>query len=78
MTDLTNAYKRQFNHLLTLLKTPGWGAYAKTRAMELEADKSRIWTGIVEDLKKSLPAGPEKPTESVAPKTEKRHSVKAK
>jgi hypothetical protein len=48
-------------HIATLSKTPGWGAYARHRAAELEADQSGIWTGLVEAVRESLKSSADQP-----------------
>jgi hypothetical protein len=41
-------------HIAQLSKTPGWGAYARQLAKELEADRSGAFKGLIEAVRESL------------------------
>jgi hypothetical protein len=47
-------YEQQLKWLIIMAKSPGWKDYAWNKAKELDADKSRLWTGIAEDLKAAM------------------------
>jgi hypothetical protein len=49
-----NYFARMVAHIAQLSKTPGWGAYARQWAKDLEADRSGVWTGLVEAVRASL------------------------
>ncbi len=53
-TDIAGAYDRALKHLIRMAQTPGWKSYAWSRAKELDADKSGIWTGIAQELKEVM------------------------
>lgn len=42
-----NHYTRMVDHIAKLAMTPGWRAYAKEWAQELQACKSGVWSGLV-------------------------------
>lgn len=42
------------SHIAQLSKTPGWGAYARQWAKELEADRSGAFKGLIEAVRESL------------------------
>ena len=42
------------DHIATLSKTPGWGAYARQWARDLEADQSGVWEGLIEAVRERL------------------------
>jgi hypothetical protein len=49
-----NYFAHMVAHIARLSKTPGWGAYARQWAKDLESDKSGVWTGLVEAVRESL------------------------
>ena len=56
-------FQRMVNHIAQLSKTPGWGAYTREWAKELEADRSGAYTGLVEAVRSQIASS------SVAPKS---------
>lgn len=44
-----------------LSKTPGWGAFARQWAKDLEADQSGAFTGLVEAVRELLKSSAEAP-----------------
>lgn len=62
----------QLPHLVDMAKKPESKAHACWRALELEADKSGLWPGIVKALQAQVP-GLEKTIASVALEFKKRH-----
>ena len=49
---LDNVREMQIQHLLDMARKPGWIAYAKARAEELE--KEDLFKGITEEVRKRL------------------------
>jgi hypothetical protein len=50
-----NYFADMVQHIAQLSKTPGWGAYARQWAKDLEADdRARVWTGLVEAVRSHL------------------------
>ena len=47
-------YNEHLQWLITLSSDPGAKHYAWARALELDADKSGLWTGIAQDLKRAM------------------------
>ena len=47
-------FTRMVDHIARLSKTPGWGAYARQWAKELEADQSGVWDGLIEAVRERL------------------------
>jgi hypothetical protein len=45
---------KQVQHLTAMALKPGWTAYAKARAQELENDQSGLFKGIVEQVRERL------------------------
>ena len=58
---MANYFARMVAHIARLSKTPGWGAYARQWAKDLEADKSGVWTGLVEAVRESLKSSADQP-----------------
>jgi hypothetical protein len=56
-----NYFASMVAHIARLSKTPGWGAYARQWAKDLEADKSGAWTGLVEAVRESLKSSADQP-----------------
>lgn len=54
-------FTRMVSHIARLSKTPGWGAYARQWAKDLEADRSGVWIGLVEAVRESLKSSSEAP-----------------
>jgi hypothetical protein len=54
-------FTRMVSHIARLSKTPGWGAYARQWAKDLEADRSGVWTGLVEAVREQLKSSAEAP-----------------
>lgn len=52
-------FTRMVSHIARLSKTPGWGAYARQWAKDLEADKSGVWIGLVEAVREQLKSSSE-------------------
>lgn len=52
-------FTRMVHHIAQLSKTPGWGAYARQWAKDLEADRSGVWTGLVEAVRELLKSSAE-------------------
>jgi hypothetical protein len=56
------AFQQQVQHLARMAQTPGWRAYARARAVELEADQSGLFVGLVDAVRSVLATGgPAKP-----------------
>jgi hypothetical protein len=51
---LQNLREKQVQHLTDMALKPGWIAYAKARAQELENDQSGLFKGIVEEVRERL------------------------
>ena len=51
---LQNLREKQIQHLTDMALKPGWIAYAKARAEELENDQSGLFKGIVEEVRERL------------------------
>lgn len=51
---LDNLREKQVQHLVDMALKPGWIAYAKARALELENDQSGLFKGITEQVRKRL------------------------
>ena len=51
---LDNLREKQLQHLTDMVLKPGWMAYAKARALELENDQSGLFKGIVEEVRERL------------------------
>ena len=49
-----SSYDRQLQHLIKLAMSPGWKAYAWSRAKELDGNQSGMYAGIAEALKKAM------------------------
>ncbi len=49
-----NYFARMVAHIARLSRTPGWGAYARQWAKDLEADRSGVFKGLVEAVRESL------------------------
>jgi hypothetical protein len=49
------------SNIARLSKTPGWGAYARQWAKDLEEDRSGVWIGLVEAVRESLKSSAEAP-----------------
>ena len=60
-----NYFPRMVAHIARLSKTPGWGAYARQWAKDLEADRSGVWTGLVEAVRESLKSSSDQPKSGV-------------
>ncbi len=57
-----NYFADMVQHIAKLSKTPGWGAYARQWAKDLEADdRARVWTGLVEAVRESLKSSADQP-----------------
>ncbi len=56
-----NYFTDMVQHIARLSKTPGWGAYARQWAKDLESDKSGVWTGLVEAVRESLKSSSDQP-----------------
>ena len=54
-------FTRMVSHIARLSKTPGWGAYARQWAKDLEADRSGVWTGLVEAVRSHIASLSEAP-----------------
>lgn len=54
--DYKLACKMQLDRLTQIAQDPAWKAWAWEYAKELAADKSGVFKGIDEDLKKSMQA----------------------
>lgn len=54
-------FTRMVAHIARLSKTPGWNAYARQWAKDLEADRSGVWTGLVEAVREQLKSSAEAP-----------------
>jgi hypothetical protein len=48
-------------HIAQLSKTPGWGAYARQWAKELEADRSGAFEGLIEAVREHLKSSADQP-----------------
>lgn len=54
--DYELAYKMQLDRLIQIAQDPAWKAWAWEYAKELASDKSGVFAGIDEDLKKAMQA----------------------
>ena len=54
MMDYKLAYKMQLDRLVQIAKDPAWKSWAWDYAKQLAADKSGVFKGIDEDLKKAM------------------------
>ena len=64
-------YQEQLEHLIDMARDPAWKSYAWSRAKELDADKSGLFSGIAADLTAAIKGekpGPVSDSES-APQT---------
>lgn len=52
--DYELAYRLQLDHLVRIAQDPKWKSWAWEYAKELSADKSGVFKGIDEDLKKAM------------------------
>ena len=50
-------YKTELDHLIKMAKIPAFKNHAWTRAKELDADSSGLFTGIAQDLVKEMKNG---------------------
>lgn len=51
---LDNLREKQVQHLTDMVLKPGWMAYAKARAQELENDQLGLFEGITEQVRERL------------------------
>jgi hypothetical protein len=63
--DRQAEYRAQLEHLVALAQIPGWKAYAWERAKVWDADRSGLFSGIADDLRREMlaKAGQAKPSE---------------
>lgn len=54
-------FTRMVSHIARLSKTPGWGAYARQWAKDLEEDRSEAYKGLVEAVRESLKSSSDQP-----------------
>lgn len=52
--DRDAVYAQQLDWLVTLARKPEWKAYAWAKAKEMDADRSGLFAGIAEDVKKRM------------------------
>ncbi len=62
-------YQRHLDWFLTMARSPGFKGQAWHRAKELDADPSKLWVGISDDLLSRI--GQERTSESASPSQEK-------
>ena len=58
---MANYFADMVQHIAQLSKTPGWGAYARQWAKDLEADRSGAFKGLVEAVRESLKSSADQP-----------------
>lgn len=51
---MSDYFQRMARHIAKLSKTPGWGAYTRHWAKDLEQDKSGAYAGIVQAVRELL------------------------
>ncbi len=57
---MNNYYAKMVLHVARLSKTPGWLAYTKQFAEELEAEQPEMYSGLCNDVREVLKSSEEK------------------